>query len=46
LLALLADPFASSQVLIDCIQNEIFEHIADTAQFDDLTMIAVRRKTR
>jgi sigma-B regulation protein RsbU (phosphoserine phosphatase) len=43
--ALLTNPFSSSQALIDCIQNQIFEHIADTAQFDDLTMIAVQRKT-
>ena len=43
-LALLQRPAASASDLIQRIQSDLFEHIDNAPQFDDITMIAVHRK--
>jgi serine phosphatase RsbU (regulator of sigma subunit) len=43
LLALLEQPTPSAQTLLDRIENSLRAHIADADQFDDITMLAVRR---
>ena len=43
-LALLKRPASSATELIQRIQNDLFYHINDAPQFDDITMIAVHRK--
>ena len=43
-LALLRRPASSASELIQRIQSDLFEHIDDAPQFDDITMIAVHRK--
>ena len=43
-LALLQRPAASASELIQRIQGDLFEHIDNAPQFDDITMIAVHRK--
>ena len=43
-LALLQRPASSATELIQRIQNDLFKHIDNAPQFDDITMIAVHRK--
>jgi sigma-B regulation protein RsbU (phosphoserine phosphatase) len=43
-LALLQRPASSAIELIERIQNDLFRHINNSPQFDDITMIAVHRK--
>jgi sigma-B regulation protein RsbU (phosphoserine phosphatase) len=43
LLTLLERPAASADVLLDRILDTVTAHIADADQFDDITMLAVRR---
>jgi serine phosphatase RsbU (regulator of sigma subunit) len=43
LLALIADPDPSAHDLIERIVANVRGHIGDAAQFDDITMVAVRR---
>jgi len=43
LLALIADPGPSARDLVDRIVADVRGHIGDAAQFDDITMVAVRR---
>jgi serine phosphatase RsbU (regulator of sigma subunit) len=43
-LTLLQRPALSATELIQRIQNDLFQHINNAPQFDDITMIAVRRK--
>jgi len=45
-LALLRRPASSATELIQRIQSDLFAHIDDAPQFDDITMIAVHRKPR
>jgi sigma-B regulation protein RsbU (phosphoserine phosphatase) len=42
--ALLEHPAFSATELIETIQTDLFQHIDNAPQFDDITMIAVRRK--
>ena len=44
LFALLENPPATASELIDQIKSELFHHIDNAPQFDDITMIAVRRE--
>lgn len=44
--ALLQRPAPSATELIQRIQNDLFQHIDNAPQFDDITMIAVHRKPR
>ncbi|MGB3405509.1 MAG: SpoIIE family protein phosphatase [Microcoleaceae cyanobacterium] len=41
---LLCQPFDSASELIDRIKTDLFNHIADAAQFDDITMLAIRHE--
>jgi sigma-B regulation protein RsbU (phosphoserine phosphatase) len=43
-LSLLEKPAASASRQIEQIKSDIFNHIGDAAQFDDITMIALHRK--
>ena len=43
-LSLLEKPAVSASQLIEQIKINIFNHIGDAPQFDDITMIAVHRK--
>jgi len=43
LLALLDQPSSTAVVLLDSVRTEVHHHIAGTGQFDDITMMAVRR---
>jgi len=43
LLSLLQQPFASANALIEIISLEVLTHIDTADQFDDITMLAVRR---
>jgi serine phosphatase RsbU (regulator of sigma subunit) len=43
LLSLLEQPAPSAAVLLDRIEASLRAHIADADQFDDITMLAVRR---
>jgi sigma-B regulation protein RsbU (phosphoserine phosphatase) len=43
LLALLEQPASSATALVDCIAANLQSHIADADQFDDITLLAVRR---
>jgi sigma-B regulation protein RsbU (phosphoserine phosphatase) len=45
LLSFLEKPAATASQQIDQIKSDIFDHIGDAAQFDDITMIAVHRKS-
>ena len=45
-LSLLRKPAATAGKLIDQIKNELFNHIDNAPQFDDITMLAVHRQTR
>jgi len=44
LLSILSRTTGSAQAVVDSIRTEIIHHIADAEQFDDVTMIAIRRK--
>jgi serine phosphatase RsbU (regulator of sigma subunit) len=46
LLSLLSKPADSAEALIDRVINELYNHISDGVQSDDVTMIAVRQKKR
>nr|MCU0515334.1 serine/threonine-protein phosphatase [Oscillatoria sp. Prado101] len=43
LLAVLESPPPSAKGLLDLIETQVRQHIADADQFDDITMLAVRR---
>ena len=43
-LSLLKKPAATAALQIEQIKSDIFSHIGDAPQFDDITMIAVHRK--
>jgi sigma-B regulation protein RsbU (phosphoserine phosphatase) len=45
LLSFLKKPATTASRQIDMIKSDIFDHIGDAAQFDDITMIAVHRKS-
>lgn len=45
-LALLAEPASSASALIERVKAGLFRHIQHAPQSDDITMIAVHRKTR
>jgi sigma-B regulation protein RsbU (phosphoserine phosphatase) len=44
LLAILASHFDSAEALMDRIKIDLYDHISAAGQFDDVTMIAMRRK--
>jgi sigma-B regulation protein RsbU (phosphoserine phosphatase) len=44
LLPLLTQPFSSSAELMDRVESNLIAYIGDAVQFDDITMMAVRRK--
>ena len=44
LLSLVKEPTNSAAALLDRIQSQVEDHIAHADQFDDITMLAVRRK--
>ncbi len=46
LLTLLAEPADSAATLIDRVKFELFDHISDSVQSDDITMMAVRQRKR
>jgi sigma-B regulation protein RsbU (phosphoserine phosphatase) len=39
-------PVSSAEELIERIKTQLFRHIDDAPQFDDITMIAVHRKPK
>lgn len=41
---ILQQPFNSAQILVNTIKNNVLEHIGMAEQFDDITMLAVRRE--
>ncbi len=41
--SLLAQPAPSVAALLDRVETSLYDHIADAEQFDDITMLAVRR---
>jgi sigma-B regulation protein RsbU (phosphoserine phosphatase) len=43
LLALLEQPLTSAAALLDTIESHLNDYIADAVQFDDITLLAVRR---
>lgn len=43
--SLLNQPYASASELMECIKTNVFTHIDSAAQFDDITLLAVRRET-
>ena len=43
-LSLLERPGSSSAGLLDRIESSVYAHIGDASQFDDITMLAVRRE--
>jgi len=45
ILSLIEKPAATATLQIEHIKSDIFDHIGDAAQFDDITMIAVHRKS-
>jgi sigma-B regulation protein RsbU (phosphoserine phosphatase) len=45
LLSFLEKPAATASRQIEQIKSDIFDHIGNAAQFDDITMIAVHRKS-
>jgi serine phosphatase RsbU (regulator of sigma subunit) len=45
LVTLFKNSYPSAQILIDTIQGRISEHISDQSQFDDITILALSRKT-
>ncbi len=45
-LSLLEKPTASASQLIEQIKIDIFKHIGDAPQFDDITMIGVHRESQ
>lgn len=45
LVDLFKNSYPSAQILIDTILNQINVHISDQSQFDDITILALRRKT-
>jgi phosphoserine phosphatase RsbU/P len=44
LLALLSEPEPTAAGMLDRIETNVYVHIADADQFDDITMLAVRRQ--
>jgi sigma-B regulation protein RsbU (phosphoserine phosphatase) len=44
LLALLSQPVSSATALLDHIETHLHAHIAGADQYDDITMLAVRRE--
>lgn len=44
LLSLLTQPFVSAAELMDRVESNLIEYIGEAVQFDDITMMAVRRK--
>lgn len=45
LMALLTQPYSSAEQLVSAVSIDINRHILQTDQFDDVTMLAVRRET-
>jgi phosphoserine phosphatase RsbU/P len=43
-LSLLNQPYSSATELLECMKTNVFAHIDCAAQFDDITLLAVRRK--
>ena len=43
LLSLLQEPASSASTLLDRVEASLQDHVADAEQFDDVTMLAVRR---
>lgn len=43
-LSLLTQPYSSATELLECMQINVFTHIDCAAQFDDITLLAVRRE--
>jgi len=43
LLTLMAHPPASATAILDLVDQSLVEHISTADQFDDITMLAVRR---
>lgn len=41
--SILQQPFNSAQILVNTIRNHVLEHIGNAEQFDDITMLAIRR---
>jgi phosphoserine phosphatase RsbU/P len=41
--SILQQPFNSAQILVNTIRNNVLEHIGNAEQFDDITMLAIRR---
>ncbi len=46
LISLIEPPLDSAKGLLDRIDNALYNHIADAIQFDDITMVAVRREPK
>jgi two-component system response regulator len=44
--AILQQPFNSVQLLVNTIKDSVLEHIGTADQFDDITMLAVRREMK
>ncbi|MGI0479247.1 SpoIIE family protein phosphatase [Geminocystis sp. CENA526] len=44
--AILEQPFNSAQLLVNTIKDSVLEHIGTADQFDDITMLAIRRENR
>ncbi|MBL1210521.1 SpoIIE family protein phosphatase [Geminocystis sp. GBBB08] len=42
--AILQQPFNSAQILVNTIKDQVLEHIGTADQFDDITMLAIRRE--
>lgn len=42
--AILQQPFNSAQLLVNTIKDSVLEHIGTADQFDDITMLAIRRE--
>ncbi|BAQ66121.1 SpoIIE family protein phosphatase [Geminocystis sp. NIES-3709] len=40
---ILRQPFNSAQLLVNTIENKVLQHIGTADQFDDITMLAIRR---
>jgi serine phosphatase RsbU (regulator of sigma subunit) len=44
LLSLLQEPYDSMQDLVLMIERRLYAHIAEASQYDDITLLAVRRE--
>lgn len=44
--AILQQPFNSAQLLVNTIKDSVLEHIGTADQFDDITMLAIRREIK